>query len=127
MKNMGDYHDLYLKKDVLADVFERFIDTCLKFYKLDPSDYFSSPGLRWDTMLKLIGVKLEKFIDVDTYLFTEKRLRGGISYIAKRGSEASNKYLKDYDSTKPSKFLPHLDMNNLYGWAIEWLSSLWGI
>ena len=38
MKNMGDYHDHYLKKGVLllADVFERFIDTCLKFCKLDP-------------------------------------------------------------------------------------------
>ena len=34
MKNMGDYHNNYLKKDVLllADVFEKFIDTCLKFY-----------------------------------------------------------------------------------------------
>ena len=33
MKNMGDYHDHYLKKDVLllVDVFEKFIDTCLKF------------------------------------------------------------------------------------------------
>ena len=33
MKNMGNYHDHYLKKDVLpsADVFEKFIDTCLKF------------------------------------------------------------------------------------------------
>ena len=33
MKNMGDYHDLYLKKDVLllADVLEKFIYTCLKF------------------------------------------------------------------------------------------------
>ena len=37
MKNMGDYHDHYLKKDVLllADVFEKFIDTCLAFCKLD--------------------------------------------------------------------------------------------
>ena len=45
MKNMGDYHDHYLKKDVLllADVFERFIDSCLKFYKLDPCHYFGSP------------------------------------------------------------------------------------
>ena len=47
MKNMGDYHDYCLKKDVLllADVFERFIDTCLKYYELDPCHYFSSPGL----------------------------------------------------------------------------------
>ena len=45
MKNMGDYHDHYLKKDVLllANVFERFIDTCLKLHKLDPCHYFSSP------------------------------------------------------------------------------------
>ena len=38
MKNMGDYHDHYLKKDVLllADVFEKFIGTCLNLYRLDP-------------------------------------------------------------------------------------------
>ena len=31
MKSMSDYHDHYLKKDVLllADVFKRFISTCL--------------------------------------------------------------------------------------------------
>ena len=60
MKNMGDYHDHYLKKDVLADVFEKFIDTCLKLYRFDPCHYFSSPGLSWDSMLKMTGVKLEK-------------------------------------------------------------------
>ena len=38
MKNLGDYHDHYLKKDVLllADVFEKFISTYLKYYELDP-------------------------------------------------------------------------------------------
>ena len=56
MKNMGDYHDNYLKKDVqlLTDVFEKFIDTCLKFYGLYPCHYFSSPGLSWDAMLSLL-------------------------------------------------------------------------
>ena len=31
MKNMGDYHDHYLQKDVLilVDAFEKFIDMCL--------------------------------------------------------------------------------------------------
>ena len=41
LKNMGDFHNQYLEKDV----FEKFTDTCLKFYKLDPCYYFSSPGL----------------------------------------------------------------------------------
>ena len=47
MKNMGDYHDHYLKKDILllANVFEKFIETHLKFCKLDPFHYFSSLGL----------------------------------------------------------------------------------
>ena len=43
---MGDdYHDHYLKKDVLllADVSEKFIGTCLKYYGLDPCHYYSSP------------------------------------------------------------------------------------
>ena len=52
IKDMGDYHDHYFKKDVLflADVFEKFIDTCLKYYGLDPCHYFSFPGLSWDAM-----------------------------------------------------------------------------
>ena len=121
MKNMGDYHDHYLKKDVLllADVFEKFIDTCLKFYKLDPCHYFSSPGLSWDAMLKMTGVRLEKIIDIDMYLFIEKGLRGGISYIAERYSKANNKYMKNYDPTKLSKYISYLDMNNLYRWAMS--------
>ena len=55
MKTIGDYHDLYLKKDVLllADVFENLIKTCLDYYEFDPCHYFSSPGLSWDAMLKM--------------------------------------------------------------------------
>ena len=53
------------------------------------------------------------------YLFIEKGLRGGISYIAKRYSEANNKYMKNYDPTKPSKYITYLDMNSLYGWAMS--------
>ena len=121
MKNMGDYHDHYLKKDVLllADVFEKFIDTCLKFYGLDPCHYFSSPGLSWDAMLKMAGVKLEKTSDIDKYLFIEKGLREGIFYIAKRYAKANNKYMNDYDPKKPSTFISYIEMNNLYGWAMS--------
>ena len=71
---MGDYHDHYLKKDVLllTNVFEMFIDTYLKFYGLDPCHYFSSPDLSWDAILKMTGVKLEKIWDIDKYLLIEK-------------------------------------------------------
>ena len=64
---MGDYHDHYLKKYVLllADVFEKFIGTCFNFGKLDPCHRFSSPGLSWDAMLKMTGVKLEKISEID--------------------------------------------------------------
>ena len=121
MKNMSDYHDHYLKKDVLllADVFEKFIDTCLKYYELDPCHYFSSPGLSWDAMLKMTDVKLEKISDIDKYLFIEKGSRGGISYIAKRYAKANNKYMNDYDPEKPSTFITYLDKNNLYGWTMS--------
>ena len=118
---MGDYYDHYLKKDVLllVYVFEKSIDTCLKFCKLDPYHYFSSPGLNWDAMLKMTGVKLEKISNIDKYLFIEKGLRGGISYIAKRYAKANNKYMNDYDPKKQSTFISYLDMNNLYGWAMS--------
>ena len=57
MKNMGDYHNNYLKKDVfkLADDFEKFIGTCFKYLGLDPCHYFSSAGLSWDAILKMTG------------------------------------------------------------------------
>ena len=119
MKNMGDYHDHYLKKDVLLlAVFENFIDMCLKFYQLDPCHCFSSPVLSWDAMLKMTGVRLEKIVNTDMYLFIEKGLRRGISYIAKRYSEVNNKCVK-YDPTKSSKYISYVDMNNLYGWAMS--------
>ena len=121
IKDMGDYHDHYLKKGVqlLADVFKKFIDTCLKFYGLDPCHYFNFPGLSWDAILKMTGVKLEKISDIDKYLFIEKGLRGGISYIAKRYAKTNNKYMNDYDPKKPSTFMTYLDMNNLYGRAMS--------
>ena len=53
----------------------------------------------------MTGIKLEKISDIDKYLFIEKGLRGGISYIAKRYSKANNEYCPDYDP-KNIYFIP---------------------
>ena len=121
LKTMGDYHDLYLKSDIvlLADVFENFRKTCLQYYNLDPCHYFTSPGLSWDAMLKMTNIKLELMTDIDMFQFIEKGLRGGTSYIANRYGEANNKYMKNYNDKIPSKYIMYLDANNVYGWAMS--------
>ena len=60
IKALGEYHNLHLKTDVLllADAFEKFINTCLNYYGLDPCHYFSSPGLSFDAMFIMTGVEL---------------------------------------------------------------------
>ena len=102
-----DFHNHYLKEDVLllSDVFEKFISTSLKYYNLDPCHYLSAPGLSWDAMLKMTKVELEKISDPDKYIFIEKGMRGGISYMNKRYSKANNEYCSDYDSKKPKKYI----------------------
>ena len=119
-KTLRDYHDLYLKSDVLllADVFENFRKTCLKHYNLDPAHYYTSPGLAWDACLKETGQELELLHDYDQLMMFEKGIRGGISHISKRYAEANNKYMKDYNPDEESSFIQYLDANNLYGWAM---------
>ena len=121
IENMGQYHDLYLKSDVLllADIFENFREICLDIYGLDPAHYVSSPGLSWDAMQKMTGVSLDLISDVDMQNFIEKGMRGSISTITHRHAVANNKYMKNYYPEKESSYIPYLDANNLYGWAMS--------
>ncbi len=53
-ETMKDYHDLYLRTDVLllADIMTEFRRVCKKVYRLDALHYYTAPGLAWDAMLK---------------------------------------------------------------------------
>ena len=70
-------------------------------------------------MLKMTGVNLDLISDVDMQNFIEKGMRGGISTITHRYALANNKYMKNYDPQKDSSYIPYLDANNLYGWAMS--------
>ena len=120
-KSLRDYHNLYLKSDVLllSDVFENFRKTCLKHYKLDPAHYLTSPGLAWDACLKETGQELELLHDYDMLMMFERGIRGGITHISKRYAEANNKYMKNYNPNEESSYIQYLDANNLYGWAMS--------
>ena len=118
-KTIRDYHDLYLKSDVLllSDVFENFRKTCLHHYNLDPAHFYTSPGLAWDACLKETGQKLQLLYDYNMLMMFERGIRDGISHISKRYAEANNKYMKDYNPDEESSYIQYLDANNLYGWA----------
>ena len=120
-QTLQDYHDLYLKTDVLllADVFENFRKTCLNYYELDPCHYYTAPGLAWDACLKLTKRELQLLTDYDMLMMFEKGIRGGMTHISKRYAEANNKYMSHFDKTKPSTYIQYLDANNLYGWAMS--------
>ena len=122
MKNLEDYHNLYNQVDVLllGDVFENFRDICIKNHKLDPTHYYTAPGLAWDAALKITKVELELLSDIDMLLMVEKGIRGGVSMISNRYGKANNKYMgKSFIDTMLSTYIVYLDANNLYGWAMS--------
>ena len=115
-KNLGDYHDLYVQSDtlLLADVFENFINNCVKVYELDPAHFLSAPRLVWQACLKKAKMKLELLTDADMLLMVEKGIRGRICHAIHRYVKANNKYMKDYNKDKEESFLEYVDANNLY-------------
>ena len=55
MKNLREYHDLYVQSDTLlrADVLENFRNKkCIEIYQIDPAHFLSAPSLAWLACLK---------------------------------------------------------------------------
>ena len=81
VKNMGEYHDLYLRTDVilLANVFESFREVYMKNYGLDPAHFYTALWLAWKACLEKTGIRLELLQDPDMLLMFEQGIRGGIT------------------------------------------------
>ena len=122
INNLGEYHDLYLKTDVilLANVFKAFRKVCLDNYGLDPSHFYMAPGLAWKACLKKTRKRLELLLDPDMLLMFERGIRGGITQSVHRWAKANNPYMgSEYTPCEPTRYLQYLDANNLYGWAMS--------
>ena len=116
IRNLGDYHDLYLRTDVvlLANVFEAFRDTCLRHYSLDPAHFYTAPGLAWKACLKRTGIKLGLLTNPDMLLMFERGIRGGITQAVRKYAAVNNKYMGDkFDPNEDTTYLQYLDTNNL--------------
>ena len=63
VKNIGEYHDFYLKTDVmlLLDIFENYRDLELKTYNVDHAWSFTSPDFHLMLLKKYIKQTLELF------------------------------------------------------------------
>ena len=123
-KTFGDYHDIYLKTDVLllTDVFENFRKLTKKIYKLEATNYYGAPGLAWDAMLRKLSLSDFKGLgavhDDKMRKFFEDGKRGGLCMsFGTRKATANNKYTNGYSGGNQT-YLSYLDMNNLYGKAM---------
>ena len=88
-----------------AGVFEKFRNNSLKNSGLCLSHYLSAPALSWDAMLNMTKIELELTLDADMYLFFQKGMIDGVSYISKRYSKANNNYTKSYDAKQALKYI----------------------
>ena len=117
LKNLGDYHNLYVQNDtlLLADVFENFRNKCIEIYELDPAHFLSASRLLdWQACLKKTGIELELLTDIIMLLMTEKGIQGRICHAIHRYTKVNNKYMENYD-INISSYLKCLNANNLYG------------
>ena len=107
IKNLGEYHDLYLKTDVilLANVFEAFREVCLKNYGLHPAHFYTAPGLAWKACLKKTKIRLELLLDPDMLLMVERRIRGGITQSFHRWARANNPYMDSFNPNEKTFYL----------------------
>ena len=122
LKDLGEYHDLYLKTDVilLANVYEEFRKVCLKNYGLDPVHFYTAPGLAWKACLKKTRIRLELLLDPDMLLMFERGIRGGITQSVNGWAKANNPYMgSEFNPDEKTNYLQYLDANNLYGWAMS--------
>jgi len=116
MKSFKDYHDHYMKSDVLllSDCFQNFRQTMISTHGLDCLYFPSLPSMALQVALKMTEVELDLITEADQYLLLESNIRGGLSYVAERYAKANDPSLPDFDPERPISSLLYVDANSLY-------------
>ena len=108
---------------MLADIFEKFRDSCLKYYHIDPDNFVSAPSLSYHAMLLLSDVIIEPYPTLEIYRMLQKAKHGGASQVTTRYVRAENSkskkiraYFNDTEfNEKYRNVIPYyLDCNQLY-------------
>ena len=110
LKNGRALTELYCKADVilLADIFEKFINVSKTEFGINPLYHISLPGTTWSNGLKYTKTELELIKNVDLFQMFESGIRGGLSGVF------GDRYIESDNNT----VILHVDMNNLYGFAM---------
>ena len=110
IKNGRELTQLYNKADVilLADIFEKFIKVSKTEFGINPLYHISLAGTTWSNGLKYTKIELELIKNIDLFQMFESGIRGGISGIF------GDRYIESNNNT----VILHVDMNNLYGFAM---------
>ena len=111
IKNGRELTMLYLKMDVLqlADVFENFVESSTREYKINPLYSYSLPGYTWKAGLNLTNIELDYIKCKELLILLENNIRGGIS------SVMGDRHVQSDEN----KQILYIDANNLYGWAMS--------
>ena len=115
--NLGDYHDLNLKTDILllADIFEKFRIVCPNVYKLDPSHFYPAPNLNWESKRISTRVRLRLLQDIDLLLFFERGIRNEINGVGELAQFIENNANPDkFDPSHKTTFGTFYDVSSLY-------------
>ena len=112
---MGEYHDLYLKTDIilLSNFFEAFRSTCFEHYGLNLAHFYTSSGLAWQACLKKTGTELELLANLNILLMFERGIRGGIIQAVHRYAEANNKYMSNKFNPKEENSFYNISMKTI--------------
>ena len=104
IKNLWEYHDLYVQSDRIVIIVSKCIWELLKYVSWKmwtwSCSFFNAPGLEWQAAFKKTKVKLDFLTNINISIRAGKCIWEGIYHSIYRCAKDSNKYMKDYDKNK---------------------------